>query len=122
MEEDKAGKFLEYYLNPILDEAEDMDIQRMEEELKSAGIDVAGSEKRVRNLIKKAKMEIKFAKCKQFKRKFLVAGNTKAQITKVEEEKNEENILFLTQDEPDNSVLDDRNKMKMMEYLMKEVN
>jgi len=118
METAELRNFLEFYFTSSMDE--DEDIETITGDLKQAGVDAEASRQMALGLIKKAKIDLKIERGKNFKVNFYTLME-KIEPYEIEKEQPKLALAFrkLSEDEnPDmDEVLDDKEKMMVMEYL-----
>ena len=123
MDQKKIINFLEFYLEAELEGwGEEEDAGAISRELEEAGINAERSEGDVLELIANAKIEAKKERGKKFKEEFyeLLKG-IKSNSKQVENELPELSVAFRKLEKLSNfdDVLDDEDKLKLLEYLRK---
>ncbi len=117
MNGERLLNFFEFYL-----ENEKDDIIEVEKVLSEEGIDAAGSERKVFEMINKAKIEAKIEKGRIFKKKFYESlGNIKSLLPQIEKDEPQLAMAFRKLEGEADELLDDKEKMLLMEYLRKRI-
>ena len=118
-EEKTILNLVEFYLD-----VEDEDIEDINNELESAGINPENSEEKILALIKRTKTELKIENGKNFKKKFYsLWEECKSKIDAAEIINPELAVAFRNLEQngsPD--LLDDKQKMLLLEFLKKQEN
>lgn len=124
MKQEKLINFLEFYLESEIEENEEFaeSEEDMSRELEEAGIDTESSKLKVLEMIAGAKIEAKKERGKKFKEEFYkILKELKSSNHQIEIEAPELAMAFRKYDGSSDidDVLDDEEKMKLLEYLKK---
>ncbi len=126
MDQEKIINFLEYYLEAGIDgTGEEEAIEEISKELEAAGIDAESSERSTLEMIASAKIEAKKERGKKFKEEFYrLLGEVKSNHLQIENEMPELAVAFRKMEGSTDmqDMLDDEDKMKLLEYLRKKKN
>ncbi len=123
MNQEKIINFLEFYLESEIEGlGEGEEIESISKELEEAGIDAVASEEEILGLIKTAKAEAKIESGKSFKQKYYeLLNNMDSLLSQMEKEEPELATAFRKLEGSANieDILDDEDKMKILEFLKK---